>query len=155
MKYVKLFEEFLNEHAIRDNLKKNEILILYHLSTIKYLRRENYSIHLGTKIQALDRLDDLQNENKNSPIYLHAVKIKLENPCPDVLEDIDDDIPHQQKEDFLKHGNYNEFAYVNQAEGTEYSWLEFDRKKDLDNLSLYIVDFSKSVIKTRIINTIQ
>lgn len=127
-----------------DGISKGTILTLYHATKNKDLEVGNRPIHLGTKDQADDRIDMLWDY---SPVYyLFQVKVRLTNPCPEILWDVDKGAGHSLQ-DFLKYGNYNEYVYYNKAEG-------FPENKN-ENFSLFIVNFSKSYISSKVVNVIE
>ena len=126
-----------------NNIKKGTIITLYHATENNTLQIDNKPIHLGTIYQADDRIDMLWNYSPQ--YYLFQVNIKFTNPCPEILWDVDEGIGHDVK-DFLKYGNYNEYVYFNTAEG-------FPDMKD-ENFSLFIIDFKKSYISSKLISVI-
>ena len=126
-----------------NNIKKDTILTLYHATENSTLQIENKPIHLGTRDQADDRIDMLWDHSPQ--YYLFQVKVKLTNPCPKILWDVDTGTGHTSK-DFTKYGNYNEYVYFNTAEG-------FPDMKD-ENFSLFIVDFKKSYISSKLVDVV-
>ena len=127
-----------------DGISKGSILTLYHATKNKDLEVANKPIHLGTKDQADDRIDMLWDY---SPFYyLFKIKVRLTNPCPEILWDVDKGVGHTVQ-DFKKYGDYNEYVYFNIAEGSP------ENKKE--NLSLFIVDFKKSYISSELVRTIK
>jgi hypothetical protein len=143
MKKVKLFEEFLNESVakpindIKSGIYKGKIVRGFH-GTINKTLVKNIPIHLGDREQVETRLDSIWGEADT--LYEHEVVVKLFNPCPTVLMDVDKQVGHSTK-DFLEYGNYNEFIYRNKSEGY------YDQD---DNLSMFIVDLSKCFVKSSI-----
>jgi hypothetical protein len=126
-----------SQKILKGDIKRGDTLTLYHASENKVLNK-TIPIHLGTRDQADDRIDMLWNY---SPIfYLHEVIIRLENPYPKIIEDVDKGVGHKTS-DFLEYGDYNEFIYRNKAEG-------FPDEKD--NLSVFVVSLSKCLISSKI-----
>jgi hypothetical protein len=151
MKNLKGYENFLNESfdfeywpdtIIENGIEQGMILDTWHGTENKILSVDNKPIHVGTSEQVDTRIDSLWDQ---SPIfYEHKITIKLTNPYPEILEDVDDGIGHVT-EDFTKYGNYNEFVYHNTVEGYP---------DDENNLSIFIVDFKKSYIRSEIVGVI-
>ena len=144
MKNIKTFEEFINESVgspindIKGGIHKGKIVRGFHGSVNERLKK-NIPIHLGDREQVETRLDSIWDESDT--LYEHEVIVKLFNPCPTVLMDVDKQAGHTT-EDFLKYGNYNEFIYRNKSEG----YYDED-----DNLSMFIVDLSKCFVKSSVI----
>lgn len=146
MKYIKPYLIVENEdlfysefNSILDSgIRPGLELTLYHASENKRLNVDHRGIHLGTHDQASDRIDMLWDY---APTYwLHKVKIRLTDPCPTILLDIDKGIGHSES-DFTQLGEWNEFIYHNQSEGFP---------EEEANLSIFIVDFKKSYLESSI-----
>ena len=146
MKNLHTFEEFLNESAespindIKNGIYKGKIVKGYH-GTVNKTLVKNIPIHLGDREQVETRLDAIWGDS--DILYEHKVTVKLSNPCPTVLLDVDKQVGHTTQ-DFLKYGKYNEFIYLNKSEGY------YDQD---DNLSIFIVDLSKCFVKSSIVET--
>ena len=143
---IKEEEKITGEFSVlnTDGVSKGTILTLYHATKHKDLEVGDKPIHLGTKYQADDRIDMLWDY---SPVYyLHQVKVRLSNPYPKILWDVDKGVGHSVQ-DFLKYGNYNEYVYYNKAEG-------FPEYRN-ENFSLFIVNFSKSYISSKVVEVVE
>jgi len=146
MKNLHTFEEFLNEsmrnaiNDIKDGIYKGKIVRGFH-GTVNKTLVKNIPIHLGDREQVETRLDAIWGDADT--LYEHEVTVKLFNPYPTVLMDVDKQAGHTTQ-DFLAYGNYNEFIYRNKSEGY------YDRD---DNLSIFIVNLSKCFVKSSIIET--
>ena len=146
MKHVKLYEHFIAESAgnaindIKDGIYKGKIVRGFH-GTVNKTLAKNIPIHLGDREQVETRLDAIWGDA--DVLYEHEVVVKLFNPCPTVLLDVDKQVGHTTQ-DFLAYGNYNEFIYRNKSEGY------YDQD---DNLSIFIVNLSKCFVKSSIIET--
>ncbi len=156
MKHIPLFEEYiaiesfqpLNEVAEiydikhNDKIKKGMTVVAKH-GTPDVLSVKRHPIHLGSGEQVETRIDSLWGDY---PLFReYEVTVKLTNPCPYVIMDADKGIGHDTA-DFTKYGDYNEFIYHNTVEGYP---------DEEDNLSIFIVDFQKSYVSMRLINTIK
>jgi hypothetical protein len=146
MKYIKPSRIFENEDdfysefniILTDGIQQGMKLTLYHASENKELEVDRGGIHLGTHDQAMDRIDMLWDY---APTYLlHEVDIILSNPCPTILLDIDEGIGHEGG-DFTRLGKWNEFIYLNKSEGFP---------DEEGNLSIFIADFGKSYLGSRV-----
>ena len=147
MKYIKLFEsadDFYSEFStlMTDGIKEGVELTLYHASESPRLRIAAESIHIGTLDQASDRVDILWD---HAPTYwIHEIKIRLSDPCPRVLMEVDRGGAHTPA-DFTKYGDWNEFVYRNRSEG----WPEEEA-----NLSIFILDLSLVYLDSRVVEII-
>lgn len=144
MKYIKLFENWQSfgywpDTILEHGIRRGQVLDVYHGSPSKELRITSEPIHVGTSEQTDTRIDSLWNE---SPVfYNHRIRIRLADPCPRILYDVDLGVGHELS-DFTQYGDYNEFVYHNEVEGYP---------EEEGNLSIFIVDFSRSYLSSRII----
>jgi hypothetical protein len=147
MKYIKLFEdlqgfEYWPDIILEQGIRRGQVLKVYHGTPNKELRVDHEPIHVGTSEQTDTRIESLWNEY---PVfYEHRIKIELVDPCPRILYDIDLGVGHAP-EDFTQYGDYNEFVYHNEVEGYP---------EEEGNLSIFIVDFQKSYLSSRVIAVI-
>jgi hypothetical protein len=148
MKYIKLFEnwesfEYWPDTILEHGIQRGQVLNVNHGTPNRKLKVTHEPIHVGTSEQTDTRIESLWNDY---PVfYEHEIKIKLVDPCPRILYDIDFGVDHVT-EDFTQHGDYNEFVYHNQVEGYP---------EEEGNLSIFIVDFQKSYLSSRIISKIR
>lgn len=149
MKSIKTFEAFLNEGLsywpdaiLKQGIKRGMTLDVYHGTPNKQLTVTNKPIHVGTSEQTETRIDTLWNDY---PVfYEHKISIKLTNPYPEILQGVDHGASHTTG-DFTKYGEYNEFIYHNDVEGYP---------EEKSNLSIFIVDFRKSYVTSKIVGEI-
>lgn len=149
MKHVKTYESFLNEGLVywpdtilKQGIKSGMTLVTYHGSPNKHLVVSNKPIHVGTSEQTDTRIETLWDDY---PVfYEHEITIKLTNPCPEILKDVDGGAGHIT-DNFTKYGDYNEFVYHNTVEG-------YPNEKN--NLSIFIVNFKQSFVSSKIKETI-
>jgi hypothetical protein len=141
MKHIKLFEEIsyqagrrnivnigdLTEEMIKPGLR----VITYH-SSPEYLRITDTPIHLGTSEQTDSRVDSLWNDYPM--FYEFKVTIRLTNPFPYIIRDVDLGANHETS-DFTKYGDYSEFVYHNSVEGYP---------DELDNISIFVLNLKRS-----------
>lgn len=128
---------------LTQGIKHGMTLNVYHGTPNKQLNVINKPMHVGTSEQTETRIDTIWNDY---PVfYEHEITIKLTNPYPKILHGVDHGASHSTEE-FTKFGDYNEFVYHNDVEG--YPAQE-------DNLSIFIVDFKKSFVSSKIINEIR
>ena len=142
-----LKEVALNDYQLTDkDLHIGKIIgDVYHSTENKEIDL-NRDIHVGDIDQTYDRADMTisRYENAREPvphINIFKMTLVLQNPYPKILWDIDKNIGHT-KEDFLKYGNYNEFAYLNKGEG--------DTSSD-KNISFYIVNPKRSLNNIKLV----
>lgn len=146
---IKTYIEFINESLKIKDLQLGKNLGTWYHGTISKKIDLTRDIHVGTYDQADDRIDMdwssyLLDEKPVPTFYLFEMTLVLQNPCPKILYDVDKGVGHT-KEDFLKYGNYNEYAYRNIGEG------DTNSKK---NLSFYIVDPKRCLFNIKLIQTI-
>jgi hypothetical protein len=149
MKNIPTFEDFLNEGMeywpdtiLKKGIKPGMTLVTYHGSPNQRLVVSSKPIHVGTSEQTDTRIESIWD---NHPVfYEHEINIKLTNPCPKILKDVDGGVGHET-DDFTKYGDYNEFVYHNTVEG-------YPNEKN--NLSIFIIDFKQSYITSKIKATI-
>ena len=129
--------------VLDQGIKPGLVLTTYHGSPEKLdLMRSNYPIHLGNGEQVDTRINSLWD---HYPVfYEYKITIKLVNPYPKIMMDIDEGVGHTT-EDFTKYGNYNEFIYHNNVEGYP---------EDSNNLSVFIVNIKKCLVNSKIISVI-
>jgi len=141
--------QFVNEF-LKSEVKLGNEMTVYHSSLKRILSVSSAPIHVGTYEQAIDRAYDIESTENipNDQIYLHKIQIKITNPYPRILKNIDENRDFQKLSDFTKHGPYNEFMYVNMGEGTDANFFQ-KGAFDIKNLSLFIVDFEKSYISSQ------
>jgi len=126
----------------KDKIKKGTIVVAKH-GTPDVLAVKRFPIHLGSGEQVESRIDSLWG---SYPLFReYEVTVKLTNPCPYVIMDVDKGVGHDTT-DFAKYGDYNEFIYHNTVEGYP---------DEENNLSIFIVDFQKSYISMKLIDTIK
>lgn len=141
-----LKEVALNDTQLKDkNLTVGKIIGNVYFSTESSKVDLSRDIHVGDADQAYDRADMTINHYQNSKetvpnVYIFKMILVLQNPCPKILWDVDKNVGHT-KEDFLKYGNYNEFAYLNKGEGDtsskrNISFYIIDPKRSLSNITL-------------------
>jgi hypothetical protein len=124
-------------------IKPGLMLTTYHGSSNKIdFVTSNQPIHLGTSEQVDTRIDSLWNHY--SVFYEYKINIRLVNPYPKIMMDVDEGAGHTT-EDFIKYGNYNEFIYHNTVEG--YS-------EDPNNLSVFVVNIKKCLVNSKLIRVI-
>ena len=140
----KVLSENFAQDILNNGIKKGKVLTLYHAGPNPLNGSRLTPIHLGTGEQTDDIIDMFWNDYPQ--FYDYKVKIKLQNPYPEILMDVDQGAAHTT-EDFTKYGDYNEFIYHNNSEGYPSS---------PDNLSVFVKNFKRSYMGMellRVVNT--
>jgi len=140
----KVLSENFAQDILDNGIEKGKVLTLYHAGPNPLDRNRRTPIHLGTGEQTDDIIDMFWDDYPK--FYDYKVKIKLQNPYPEILMDVDQGAAHTT-EDFTKYGDYNEFIYHNNSEGYP---------SDPTNLSVFIKNFKRSYVDMklqRVINT--